>query len=96
MEPVYFTSDLQRVYPPNAGVGLYGPFQLTGDTLVLDIDEIGDVLDTRNGRGSAPATWRFHLRRKSSDYDPGGFIKRHSVTVPKLADSSQGHPEPAP
>src|SRR5205823_1011271 len=65
VDPVYFARNLQRVYAPNAGVGLFGRFQLTGDILILDIDEIGDVLDTSQCRGNAPATWRCYLRRKS-------------------------------
>jgi len=77
LDPVYLGAKLQRVYAPNARVGLDGRFQMAGDNLILNIDEIGDVLDTRASRGSAPATWRLHLERKSVACDLQHFIMRH-------------------
>jgi hypothetical protein len=77
IDPIYFGPNLQRAYVPNGRVGLFGRFHMSDDSLILDVDEIGDVLDTSQNRGSAPATWRFHLQRKSSACDLHHFIMTH-------------------
>jgi hypothetical protein len=82
LDPVKYSVDLTRAYLPNAGVGLYGLIHKSGDSLILDVDEIGDVIHTAPGRGKAPASWRIHLQRKASGCELLYFI-RTQVPGPK-------------
>jgi hypothetical protein len=60
---------LVRVYAPGSGCGLDGHFQLVNGGLILEVDEIGDVLQSSTFLGNQPACWRLHLRREWADCD---------------------------
>jgi hypothetical protein len=81
IDPICFSSNLRRMYLPNGRVGLDGCFQISGDNLILDVDEIGDVIDTRQSRGNSPGTWRMHLQRLSSDCNLVYLIMTHTPAV---------------